>query len=365
MSKANSTAIQTLLESQNAKWTAAPTYLSELEDKLKSAMLGATPPKHHAAKKSANSEGIERLASTLEGTLENTIVAFPTKTDWRNRNGENYITNVKSQGFCSSCVSFSLCASLEANVRIWKKMPNYDIQLSVAHLAYCHEDANACTNGWWPTGGCDFLKKNGVAREHYYPYSPGNQVCMVTSGWESQKVQITGWTNISDVQQMKSWIANKGPIVACMEIFQDIYSYSTGVYHQVSEQSMGWHCMCIVGYDDEKQCWIAKNCWGPGWGEGGFINFGYGECNIETYGMFAFDGIVDTEWLMNKKINGLWANDSDANAWVFLEGEGWKQIFNGTQRAYRQLLTQIAHAKSKKVAVNVRVENGMVREVYS
>jgi C1A family cysteine protease len=356
MSKENSTEFQTMLAYQNSKWMAAPNYLSNLEDKLKGAMLGATPPGPPIVNKTLKKEGSKRSVSALD---------FPSKIDWRNVNGANYITNIKSQGFCSSCVSFSLCASLEANLRILKKMPNYDVQLSVAHLAYCHEDQSACTNGWWPTYGCEFLKKNGVAREQFYPYSPGNQVCMVANGWESQKVQITGWTNLTDINEIKSWLSNKGPVVACMEIFQDIYSYSSGVYHHIAGDKIGWHSMTIVGYDDELGCWICKNCWGPGWGESGFINFGYGECNIELYGMFAFDSIVDNEWLLKKTVNGLWANDGESNAWVFLEGEGWKQIYQGNPRAFLQILTQIAHAKSKKLPINVRIENGTIREVYA
>ena len=65
--------------------------------------------------------------------------------------------------------------------------------------------------------------------------------------------------------------------------------------------------------------WICKNSWGTGWGESGFFCIGYGECGIEGY-VQAVDGILETGWLNNVTIVGLWAIDQDRNAWAYLSG---------------------------------------------
>ena len=42
----------------------------------------------------------------------------------------------------------------------------------------------------------------------------------------------------------------------------------------------------MIGYDDSKTCWIAKNSWGTGWGESGFFHIAYGECGIDSKVLF-------------------------------------------------------------------------------
>ena len=51
------------------------------------------------------------------------------------------------------------------------------------------------------------------------------------------------------------------------------------------------HCVSIVGYDDTRQCWIAKNSWGDWWGKKGFFKIGYGECGIDA-AMWAIEGVT-------------------------------------------------------------------------
>ena len=52
----------------------------------------------------------------------------------------------------------------------------------------------------------------------------------------------------------------------------------------------------VIGYDDGTGSWICKNSWGTGWGEGGFFEIAYGQCNIDAamwvvYGPADFSGI--------------------------------------------------------------------------
>jgi C1A family cysteine protease len=40
--------------------------------------------------------------------------------------------------------------------------------------------------------------------------------------------------------------------------------------------------MLAVGFNDSLGCWIVKNSWGTGWGDGGFGLIGYGQCGIDS-----------------------------------------------------------------------------------
>lgn len=87
------------------------------------------------------------------------------------------------------------------------------------------------------------------------------------------------------------WISTRGPLVSAMTVYEDFFSYNTGIYHYVSGAQIGGHCICVVGYDDTNDFWICKNSWGAQWGETGFFSIGYGECGINAT-MYAIEGVV-------------------------------------------------------------------------
>src|SRR5580700_7339060 len=60
----------------------------------------------------------------------------PPGVDWRNLQGRNYVTSVKHQGTCGSCVAFATCACLESRVAIQQNKDNPTLDLSEAHLFF-------------------------------------------------------------------------------------------------------------------------------------------------------------------------------------------------------------------------------------
>ena len=49
---------------------------------------------------------------------------------------------------------------------------------------------------------------------------------------------------------IKAWISSHGPVVTCFTVYDDFFSYSSGVYHYVSGAVAGGHCVCVVGDND-------------------------------------------------------------------------------------------------------------------
>ena len=58
---------------------------------------------------------------------------------------------------------------------------------------------------------------------------------------------------------MKQHIYTYGALTACFVVYQDFFSYRTGVYRHVSGGVAGGHCVALIGWDDSQGCWIAKN----------------------------------------------------------------------------------------------------------
>ena len=90
---------------------------------------------------------------------------------------------------------------------------------------------------------------------------------------------------------MQNDIMTYGPITAAFYVYNDFFSYSSGVYRHVSGAFAGGHAIKIIGWGVEGGVpyWLCANSWGTGWGIGGLfkIRRGYNECYIESWGMIA------------------------------------------------------------------------------
>jgi C1A family cysteine protease len=123
-----------------------------------------------------------------------------------------------------------------------------------------------------------------VVDETCFPYTPGDQACKPCGDWQKRLTKIKSKRALtSDPAAMKQWISSKGPLAVCFIVYDDFFSYRSGIYRHVTGAQVGGHCVAAVGYDDVSACWICKNSWTTGWGEKGFFRIGYGQCGIETW----------------------------------------------------------------------------------
>jgi C1A family cysteine protease len=221
---------------------------------------------------------------------------FPSLVDLRAAPAGNLITPIRDQEACGSCVAFGSSAAVEGTLRAEHEDPNIELDLSEAYLFYCKAAAEGrtCggpTGGWYPKAALDvFAEGGGVPDEACFPYTAGDQECAACADWEGRATTITAWQPLDTPAEMKEWIASHGPTVASMVVYEDFQHYAGGTYRHVSGEKLGGHCICIVGYEDRRDLWIAKNSWGTGWGDEGFFRIAYGECGIDS-GMLGVEGV--------------------------------------------------------------------------
>jgi C1A family cysteine protease len=284
-------------------------------------------------------------------------------------NGRNFVTAVKDQGACASGPAFAATSVVESTFKVQRRDPDMALDLSEAHLFYCHAKAQGvhCGTGWSPDRALECYKNLGVVDEACFPYTAGNQDCRLCSDWQNRITKITGYHKISAVADMKNWISTRGPLLATFLVYRDLLYYQGGIYRHVSGEAQGGPvCTAIIGYDDAGGFWICKHQWGTRWGESGFLRIAYGECGIESlFGPYAIEGIEETGWLNSRKVLGLWTSDHDRNAWVYLDGKiGWRRIAADNDNIFINLLTQLASAKLGNRPINVYQTNAILTQLY-
>ena len=358
-------ALQSMLEPEGSTWQAEETELFSLSLAEKQLRLGYMPGPGELSLDERESIAIanqEIHAQALQAG------GTPAALDWRSVGGRNFVTDVRDQGRCGSCVAFATTAAVEATLRVSRGDPTYAIDLSEAHLFYCHARAQGrhCNNGWWVPPALDCCKDPGVATEVCYPYTAGDQDCTgLCSDWKNQVTRIRGWRVLTSIASMQEWLASRGPVVACFKVYEDLFAYRSGIYRHVTGGSVGGHCVCCVGYDDAQGCWVVKNSWGPAWGEAGYFRIAYGNCGIDA-NMWAVDvPVVEPTWLKKKQITGLWHTiEKDRKARVYVDGVDWLKISDKSESVFQGALTVLASAKASKSPVDLRVEDGVIVEVY-
>lgn len=273
--------LQQSIASNNASWVAAP---SPFEEGQLEVMCGANM---------SDSDKEERLAALQAiATTNYSVEGLPSSFDLRNVNGANYVSNIEYQGSCGSCVAFGTLAAIEGRVKYQARNPNMPFKLSEAHLFYGHAAAEGrnCGNGlpffhgWFPDRALIAVQQKGVVSDRCFSYSsnPIPTQLKLCSNWASELYHIQSHRKLTNIADIKKELVENGPVISCLTVYKDFENYKSGVYtHTFGIEIPGGHCVCIVGYDDAQGCWIGKNSWSSGWGEGGYFRIKYGECFID------------------------------------------------------------------------------------
>ncbi len=254
------------LRLEGARWEAGETSMTRLSPEERQSRLGLVPPVH---------TGKEPLLSLEAAPL----FTLPASLDWRN-NGGNYVTPVRNQGGCGSCWAFASTGALESATLISNLAPGIDLDLSEQVLVSCG-GVGSCGGGSIDSVA-NFFKNTGLPVESCYPYTGTDAACSnACADWQSSTYGISNWhyvaTTSPTVDALTTALNTHGPLVTTMSVYQDFFSYQSGVYHYTSGTFAGFHAVLLVGYDDIEQYFIVKNSWGTDWGESGYFRIAYSE----------------------------------------------------------------------------------------
>jgi len=201
--------------------------------------------------------------------------------DWRS---SNVVTDVKNQGQCGSCWSFSATGSMEgAHAQATKTL----VSLSEQQLVDCStaQGNQGCQGGLMDQAFQYVITNKGITGEASYPYTAtGPNTCNTAV---SSVTTISSFSDVpaGDETQLLAYL-QKNPVSIAIEADQSGFQfYASGVFDGTCGTALD-HGVLLVGYgtDAGKDYWIVKNSWGATWGEQGYIRLirGKNQCGLSN-----------------------------------------------------------------------------------
>ncbi|KAI8465611.1 MAG: hypothetical protein J3K34DRAFT_83333 [Monoraphidium minutum] len=191
------------------------------------------------------------------------------------------ISAPRNQEPCASCTAFTVATAAEAAVATTLSRDVRDVgRLSTQDLHYCGSQLRDCYAGASLKDALDQLKTRRLLLEECLPYRPDQRGKLsreeqcAKSCSDTSPLAAKGSFNyvpISQLWRAQEIIREKGAVVTRFNIYSDFRPFfedpsnKNKVYRvnttklEVEEQ----HAIVLVGYDNEKKFWIARNSWGP------------------------------------------------------------------------------------------------------
>jgi len=226
--------------------------------------------------------------------MKNGQIDPPEAFDWRDKNA---VTEVKNQGMCGSCWSFSTTGNVEG---VHAAATGELLSLSEQELVDCDVKDNACGGGLMDNAFEEIERLGGLELESDYKYTASLGACKFDSA--KIAVNITGFHDVpkGDEVAMQAQLLETGPLAIALNAAW-MQFYHKGVSHpwkRLCNPKGLDHGVLIVGYgvepahpdhlpfpQKESPFWIIKNSWSSSWGEDGYYRIyrGDGTCGVDQY----------------------------------------------------------------------------------
>jgi len=224
-------------------------------------------------KKDTNETASKEDATKKANTTE---TPTPKSVDWRSAGA---VAQVKDQGQCGGCWSFSASGALEGLHAIKnKKLTAFSEQ----QMIDCSADyGNQGCDGGLMTNAFNYTITHGIQPEDSYPYAAEVGTC----AQNPKKVAFknTGFEEVTanNSEALKAAVAQQPVSVGIEASSTTVQLFQSGVINAGCGTGLD-HGVLVVGYDNSNAghgYWIVKNSWGPKWGLNGFFNIAMGSQN--------------------------------------------------------------------------------------
>lgn len=130
--------------------------------------------------------------------------------------------------------------------------------------------------------GIKACNRTGIAPEDLWPYDISRFAMRPPyEAYEAaakNKIRFYASVDNRSVDNIRLAVFHEVPVVFGITLFDNFDDYAGGILqhpHQALDESIGGHCMYIIGYDDSKSAFKVRNSWGNDWGENGNVWISY------------------------------------------------------------------------------------------
>ena len=229
--------------------------------------------------------GFSASAPLGEGKYQESFTpTAETEVDWV---AKGAVSEVKNQGSCGSCWSFSTTGSVEGAHFI---ATGELLSLSEQQLVSCSHNGNLGCMGGMMDRAFKWIETNPLETEADYPYHGWTgELAGCKADASKGKVTVTGYTDVTvgSSEALKAAIAQQPVSVAVQANQKAFQRYKSGVITADCGTKLD-HGVLAVGFGVDQtagEYYKVKNSWGASWGEDGFVRIavvdGDGMCGIQ------------------------------------------------------------------------------------
>jgi len=138
--------INTAIANAKAKWSAQENSFTNLSISKLKLLLGFSPKPGERSLQEMEKISEENLNAFRNKGIA--VASYPGSYDLRNVSGRNFITGIRDQSFCGSCVAFGVAATAEGTLRRQRDDASLYVDYSEAQLFYCYAstDGQNCSS---------------------------------------------------------------------------------------------------------------------------------------------------------------------------------------------------------------------------
>lgn len=194
---------------------------------------------------------------------------------------------VEDQGNLGSCTGHAIAESIE----ILNKKNGKNTEISRLFIYYqerVYMNTINTDSGAYIRDGIKSVYHIGAPLESFWPYNiPKWNVKPSSAAYDdAAKRKVTLYQKCADFTAVKSALAAGFPVMVGYDVYSSFVSYkvsATGIMPYPNtkvEALLGGHAVSLVGYNDNfnntrNGYFIAKNSWGPKWGDKGYFYMPY------------------------------------------------------------------------------------------
>ena len=190
----------------------------------------------------------------------------------------SYCSSIEDQGNLGSCTGNAIAGAIE----LLDKRAGRALDVSRLFIYYYERLFIGTVNydsGAYIRDGIKACYTYGAPLESLWPYNISKFRTAPTSAAiiDASKRKVTLYQRITDHNGCLDSITNGYPVVIGFDVYSSFQSSTvarTGVMpypNTRTERLLGGHAVLLVGYDKNRQVYIARNSWGTSWGDRGYF----------------------------------------------------------------------------------------------